>query len=164
MEDVLFSQSLSRQQLASRGKACLASCEDLSLKFRAGVRNAVAYHPYLAGEYFFGICPIVLRQDNAEINLLHETVGPGARAHLDCGLKPFRQPGGVPMQYNFLERPPAKQHHHPIPIQCGCLAGRGNVVHGSNTIAKSAPNCLQAIIREEKQFSKPKISDVFEPF
>jgi len=68
----------------------------------------------------------------------------------------------MPVENQALEEDPANQHDHPIAIQRGAFSRRGDIIKCRHAIPDAAPNCLQAIPKQNDGFSDPKISDVLQ--
>jgi len=88
--------------------------------------------------------------------------GPGA--DLDGRFQPFGQTGGVPVQNDFLEKRTADEHDQPVAVKCNGLAGGGHVIKIGHTVTEPAPNRLEAVKQNQRDFADLEFADVFETF
>ena len=155
-------QGLPGQELLAGGKTRLAPRQNLPGKRRAGIRNAIAHNPDLAGKELLRVRAVVLGEHDAQVHLLHQPVREHAPAHGHRQFQPSCQPRRVPMQDHPLEKRPAQQHDQPIPVQGRPFSRGGNVIEIRDAVAETAPDGLQTIDQQQDKLDDKQIDNILE--
>src|SRR5450759_5016677 len=84
--------------------------------------------------------------------------------HLRGSLQPLRQTGGVPVQDDTFKKRTADEHDQPVAVKCDAFARRGDVIKIIHAVTEPAPDRLQAIKQNQRDFADLEFADISKTF